>query len=417
MTTEDLFRSSELASLGVSRAGSQADAIDGVVPRLVIEPATAQQVADTLSWASRERLRTVIRGGGTKQGWGPRPAAVDLVISLARLNRLVAHRHGDLTATFEAGATLLAMEAALARERQWLPIDSAFADATIGGIVATNDAGPLRHRHGTPRDLLIGVTLALTDGRLVKSGGHVVKNVAGYDLGKLVSGSYGALAAVVDATFKLAPIPAASRTIVARYDDAETLARDVVTLAAGQVEPTAFEVNVSLGSTPGFTLYLRIATSPAAVDVQAATVGSMVAVPVRTVSGDEERALWESHVRRPWDERGVLIRMSWLPASLSAVIAVLTELQGAAAIELTARAAVGTGLLRVDAGDDAALVAIERLRARRDVVGNVVVLRASAALKSRLDVWGARNEMGSVVASLKRTFDPAGILNAGRGPL
>ena len=116
-----------------------------------------------------------------------------LVVSTAKLNTLLVHRHGDLTATAHAGVSLAQFNRELARHGQWLPIDSAFAAATIGGIVATNDSGPVRHRYGTPRDLLIGVTLALTDGRIVKAGGHVVKNVAGYDLGKLVSGSFGTL--------------------------------------------------------------------------------------------------------------------------------------------------------------------------------------------------------------------------------
>jgi glycolate oxidase FAD binding subunit len=186
-----------------TREGSAADAIDGVVPRQIVEPDTASGLAAALQRASRDRLVTVLRGGGTKLGWGRRPPPIDLLVSTARLNSLLVHRHGDLTATAHAGVTLAQLNRELARHGQWLPVDSAFDGATIGGIVATNDSGPLRHRHGTPRDLLIGVTLAMPDGRLVKAGGHVVKNVAGYDLGKLVSGSFGSLAAIVDATFKL----------------------------------------------------------------------------------------------------------------------------------------------------------------------------------------------------------------------
>src|SRR4029079_17011760 len=105
------------------------------------------------------------------------------------------HRYGDLTATIESGARLTDVNRQLATHGQWLPVDSAFPAATIGGMVATNDSGPLRHRFGTPRALLIGVTLLWADGRIVKAGGTVVKNVAGYDLGRLVSGSFGSLAA------------------------------------------------------------------------------------------------------------------------------------------------------------------------------------------------------------------------------
>ena len=140
------------------RQGSAADAVDGVVPRQIAEPADAKDLAATLHAASRDKQITVLRGGGTKLGWGRTPSSVDLVVSTAKLNTLLVHRHGDLTATAHAGVTLSQLNRELARHGQWLPIDSAFDSATIGGIVATNDSGPLRHRHGTPRDLLIGVT-------------------------------------------------------------------------------------------------------------------------------------------------------------------------------------------------------------------------------------------------------------------
>jgi glycolate oxidase FAD binding subunit len=128
-------------------------------------------------------LATVIRGGGSKLTWGRIPERIDLVLSTARLGDTLIHRDGDLTATVSAGVRLADLNTHLAEKGQWLPVESAFDATTIGGLIATNDAGPLRHRFGTPRDLLLGVTLALTDGRLVKSGGVVVKNVAGYDLG------------------------------------------------------------------------------------------------------------------------------------------------------------------------------------------------------------------------------------------
>ena len=193
-----------LVGCAVARSAGEQDRIEDVEPRFVVEPDSAEALAALLSWASKERLSTVIRGNGTKSGWGRRPTAVDLIVSTRRLNRVLSHQHGDLTATFEAGATLRTVSGELARHGQWLPLSTSFADATIGGTVAANDSGPLRQRHGTARDLLIGVHLALADGNLVKAGGNVVNNVAGYDLGKLMSGLFGSLAAIVSATFKLA---------------------------------------------------------------------------------------------------------------------------------------------------------------------------------------------------------------------
>jgi glycolate oxidase FAD binding subunit len=137
---------------------------------------------------------------------------------------------------------------ALARHRQWLPLDPPFADqATIGGILATNDSGPLRHRYGTPRDLVIGIQLATTDGKLAKAGGRVVKNVAGYDLSKLVTGSFGSLAAIVSATFKLSPIASASKTMVVSLQDGMQLGAAVAHGDGSQLDPMAFEVGCPAG--------------------------------------------------------------------------------------------------------------------------------------------------------------------------
>ena len=287
------------------RQATGEDAIDGVIPRHVALPESPEELAQILADASRDRQLTVLRGGGSKLGWGRVPSRVDLVIGTEKLNRLLAHRHGDMTVTAQAGMPLAELNRRLAEHRQYLPIESAFEPATIGGIVATNDAGPIRHRFGTPRDLLIGVTLAMTDGRLVKAGGTVVKNVAGYDLGKLVSGSHGTLAAIVDATFKLLPIPLASTTLVATYADGNALAHDVAVLSGSQVELSAFDMSVS--NEGRWILLMRMASSPAATAAQAAEARRLLSSAPAAVSGDEERvALGRADscaLGRGWDGR------------------------------------------------------------------------------------------------------------------
>ena len=407
------------------RAGADADAIDGIVPRYVAEPETPEAFAETLAQASRDRLQTVIRGGGTKLDWGRPPRAVDLVVSTARLNRLIAHRHGDLTVTVQAGMTLRELNQALRVQNQWLPLDSAFDRATIGGIVATNDSGPSRHRNGTPRDLVIGITLALTDGRLVKAGGTVVKNVAGYDLGKLVSGSHGTLAGIVDVTFKLVPIAAVSSTLMVLYSEPEVavMTRDVATLAASQIEPAAFDVSVAASELTPYKLLLRIATSPAATDAQIAAARALVSGQAHIVSSTEmvggmpaEEAMWRGHNAAPW--RGdAAVRFSWLPANLPEVVALIGELQHLDEVGATFVGRVGgSGLLRLSANPRGIIAALTRLRANRDV-GNVVVLRAPREVKEAIDVWGPPRDSDRVLRSLKQMFDPAGVLNAGRGPI
>ncbi len=294
------------------------------------------------------------------------------------------------------------------------PIDSAFDTATIGGIVATNDAGPLRHRHGTPRDLLIGVTLALTDGRIVKAGGTVVKNVAGYDLGKLVSGSFGTLGAIVDATFKLLPIPQASATLDAAYDDGDVLARDAMQVSTSQLEPAAFDVRLEAGR---YRLLVRFSSSPAAVSAQIESAQRLVSVPSTVVTGEGEGALWDEQVRSPWIGAGTVVRVGWLPAKLAEITTLMNDvwkITGPAV--MVGRVGTGAGLVRIDGDARTHLGVVERLRASV-WVGNVSVLRADLELKRHIDVWGPESGAAEAARALKQMFDPAGILNAGRGPI
>ena len=396
------------------RQGSAGDAVDGVVPRQIVEPADASELAASLQAASRDKQITVLRGGGTKLGWGRIPSAIDLVVSTAKLNTTLVHRHGDMTATTHAGVTLAQLNRELARHGQWLPIDSAFGNATIGGIVATNDSGPVRHRYGTPRDLLIGVTLALTDGRIVKAGGHVVKNVAGYDLGKLASGSFGTLGAIVDATFKLLPIPQASATLGASYDDGDVLARDVMQISTSQLEPMAFDVMLDGGQ---YRLRVLFASSPAAVSAQVESAQRLLSKASTIMTGDPEMDIWTDQVRSPWAGTGAVIRFGWMPAKLAEITTLMHDVQQiAGSIVMCGRVGVGAGLMRVDGDVPTQAAVVERLRSSV-WVGNVAVLRASHDLKQHVDVWGPASSAADAARALKSMFDPAGILNAGRGPI
>ena len=403
------------------------ESIDGVVPRDTIEPASAEDVAASLASAAKRRLSVVLRGGGTKMGWGRTPQSVDIVLSTKRLDAVVAHEHADLTATVQAGARLDEVNRVLARHGQWLPIESAFDESTIGGAIATNDSGPLRHRYGTPRDLVIGIRLALTDGRLIKAGGNVVKNVAGYDLGKLISGSHGSLAAIVSATFKLTPQPAASSTLVADFERSDALVAALAAITSSQLEAAAIEVATRSTATSsggsGFSrtyrLLLKFESTPGALQAHVQTARALAAgAACQVVTSQSEADLWRDHIRSPWRSQGMIVKFAWMPASLGAVLALVDDLRGSVAeIELAGRAAIGSGLLRVDADPRVQRNVVERLRSRQDVFRHVVVLRADAALKQQVDVWGPMGDAGSLGASVKHGLDPHGILNAGRGPV
>lgn len=422
LEADALIEASGLAGRGSVRPPAAGDEVDGVRPGLVVEPDSAEALAAVLGACSRQRLVVVLRGGGTKISWGRRPDRVDLLVSTRRLARIVEHAQGDLTATVEAGATIAGINQELARHGHWLPLDAASEASTVGGTIATNDSGPLRHRYGAPRDLLIGIGLATADGRLAKSGGKVVKNVAGYDLGKCMSGSFGSLAAIVTATFKLVPLPAASSTLVLEFDDRAAVAGAAAAIGASQLDPVAVDFHEN-GSGSCVDLLVRFASTGAAVNAQAAAVEQVAApfAPERAVrvSGAAETDLWREHLDRIWRGSGTIVRASWLPAALGRVMALVTDLQhvGARSVEVVGRAVAGTGLLRIEANGPTDVAVLRHLRERRDLVGNVVVLRAAPDVKASLDVWDMPADTANLLRALKGAFDPVGVLNAGRGPV
>ena len=400
---------------------AHADAIDGVLPRLVVEAQSRAAVAAALQWADQHALSVVIRGSGTKLGWGAAPAPFDVLLDVSRVNRILAHESGDLTVSVEAGARLGTVNELLRQRGQWLALDPPFAEAaTIGGLLATNDSGPQRHRFGTPRDLVIGIEIATMDGRIAKAGGQVVKNVAGYDLSKIMSGSFGSLGAIVAATFKLSPLPEATTTVSIPHLDAAATVRVVEAITASQLEPVVFELDMRAprGGTPEIACLLRFASVPAAVEAETANASGRVAAvhpAFRVLTGDKEQELWAAYRRRPWEEPGIIVRASWLPGNIAELLSVVRTLSADASLDVTGRIGTGSGLLRIDAGRATQLDVVARMRAS-GVFGNVVVLRAPADLKSREWVWGPPAG-AALTAALKRELDPRGLLGAGRGPL
>jgi glycolate oxidase FAD binding subunit len=402
------------------RAAGPSDAIDGTLPSFVVSPLTPEAAAGTLGWASRQRLSLVVRGAGTKLGWGRPPQRFDGILDMGRLDRVVAHQHGDLTATVEAGITLREMNETLGAWSQWLPLDPPFADrASIGGLLATNDSGPCRHRFGTPRDMVIGVTLATPDGVLARAGGQVVKNVAGYDISRLVAGSFGSLAVIVSATFKLSPRPRATATVVIDIPDGTMLAAVVRAISSSQLEPAAFDVHVRRGAhrTDSRTRVLvRFASDGAVVEEQTresvARAGAL-GVAGAIVRGDEEQHLWKGHSTALWTLPGAIVRVSWLPAALGAVLDAMERIGSGLRVEMIGRAGTGAGVIHIQGDIAQQLGAIEQLRQSKDL-GNVVVMRATTELKSMVDVWPPQPN-ARLLESLKRALDPNGTLGAGRG--
>ena len=191
----------------------------------IVEPQSGEEAAEILRCANEDGAAVIPRGGGTKSDWGNPPARTDVMLSTARLNRVVEHAWADLTVTVEAGCTITELQRTLAQHGQRLAVDPLWPEkATVGGVLSANDSGVLRFRYGGLRDLVIGVTLALADGTLAQSGGKVVKNVAGYDLGKLFCGSFGTLGVITEVNFRLHAIAPYAETVSVQSDSIETLA-------------------------------------------------------------------------------------------------------------------------------------------------------------------------------------------------
>jgi glycolate dehydrogenase FAD-binding subunit len=409
---------------GACRPATSADVVSGVSPAVVLEPADVAMLGDMLRWANEERLAIVVRGAGTKLSWGKPPSRVDAVLSTARLNAPIEHTAGDLTASLPAGATLAEVNALLGREGQWLPIDPRFSNrATIGGILAANDSGPRRHRHGTPRDLVIGTEMTLVDGRFAKSGGRVVKNVAGYDLSRLLSGSFGTLAVITRAIFKLAPLAPASRTVVASADGGRPLADLALQIASSPLTPTAIELQ-SLGC----RLLVRFETTDSAASQQASAAVALCrgrGIEADVLSGDQELSLWRDYYDDLSASDGALVRVAVLPAQVADALDHVERVIVSHALEcrVAGRAAVGVIYVRV-AATPSNENASESLAAAIDYIrrnawargGSAVVVSAEPSVLALVDPWGDVGDALPLMEAVKTRFDPNHVLARGRTP-
>lgn len=401
------------------------DMVDGTAPSIVVAPRDAAGFAAALRWAQSAGLSVVARGRGTKDAWGRRPRPVDVLLSLARMDRVRAHAAADLTATVEAGARLSDVNHALRAQGQRLPLDPPHgSEATIGGILATNDTGPLRHRYGTPRDLVLGMTVATSHGELACSGGRVVKNVAGYDIARLMAGSHGSLAVILDATFKLVPVASTTRTLAAGLRRPADVVRVIDRLRDRQCEPEAFEMRVSQPAAASdgarATVLIRFASVAPAVDdgidAARACADEAGATTTTVLEEDAEARAWADHRHAPRERADVVLRASWRPAALEDAAAALARATAGLRCEWTGRAVVGSGEIGLMGDHDDIPRAVDALRSS-PAFDHVVIVESPAAVRERVDVWQTSTARAAIWRALKQACDPTDTLNAGRGPL
>ncbi len=385
------------------------DAVDGVMPRLVVTPGSAEDVAEVLRIASRLDLTVVPRGSGSKMGWGAPPRRLDLVLETGRLNRLIEHSAGDLVAIAGAGMPVGAFAQAVAGSGQMLAVDSPWPDATLGGMVASNFSGPRRHRYGTIRDSLIGITVALTDGTVAKAGGKVVKNVAGYDLGKLFTGSFGTLGVIVEVIVRLHALPAVRQGVVLEVKDAAAAGEAVKTVVDSPLVPTAVEIEWKEGS--GRLVVLFEGFGPAVEDGLRRAVGLLE--PFGVIDGMETF----SPLTVPWKSGEVYLKVATVPAALPDTLRAIDTLAWTKGIETSITGQAAATVLWVSLRNNGDTIA-ETVEALRSIVarsgGSVVIAAAPDELKPRLDIWGPTTDAFPLMRRVKEQFDPRGIMSPGR---
>jgi glycolate oxidase FAD binding subunit len=389
-----------------------------VSEKTVLEPGDAKAVAEMLRSANGQRLPLLTRGGGTKLGAAERSAG--MILSTKRLIAPVDHQAGDLVATIPAGRSLKEANEVLMRERQWLPLDPPYGDrATIGGIVAANDSGPRRHRHGAPRDLIIGIEMTLASGDSVKAGGRVVKNVAGYDLMRLLCGSFGSLAVITSATFKLAPLPQASRTLVAEVATTRVAGDLLTAISEAPVAPSAVELEAPL-----VRLLVRFEGTAHACDAQTQIVSRLLNQHGATgtvFQDDAESTVWRQHELSVFGERSdgdrAILKISVLPSNVTAVLDRVAQAPDGIEWRLTGRAGLGVVYVALSGHASQQVEAIARLRAAvAGLGGTATVAAAPATVSSHIDKWGDVGDAAPLMRLVKAQFDPNGILNPGGGP-
>jgi glycolate oxidase FAD binding subunit len=396
--------------------------IYGQQPLLSVAPGSLEEMAQTVARLAAEHVAIVPWGGGTQQRWGRPPSRPFAVLLTGRLNRILDYTPDDLTISVEAGMTLGALSAALAANGQMLPLDAPLPDrAPIGGLLATAMDGPRRLGYGSARDLLIGIRVVEATGRISKAGGMVVKNVSGFDMMKLYLGSFGTLAIIASANFKLIPQPRSAASILCRAATPEPLWKLVNAIASSQLTPVAVEYleGIDLADTP-FALAVRSEGLAAAVERHVrdvTTFAAQVGVQAEPLRDEAHIRLWEAINDIPQtasvaaDE--LVVRVTCLPAALSSVLAAARTAAQHATVSLqaVARATNGVAYLRVR-GSVSQLH--EWHTAVLQAAPQTMVLAAPTSLVDEVPAFGTQIANLEVMQRIKQEFDPENLLNPGR---
>src|SRR5437588_8180847 len=409
-------------------------AVDGFLPRLVVTPDSVEQVAQIVALANQHDLALMARGGGSRTNLGAIPEQIDVLLETTRLTRLLEHEAPDLTCHVEAGITLAALQEQLATKGQWLALDPPDAQqATLGGILASNASGPKRLRYGAARDLVIGLHVVQANGEVARSGGRVVKNVAGYDLNKLYIGSLGTLGVIVEANFKLQPLPVAERTLLLTYTNASDAMQTIIAILGSSLTPSALEL-IDAGAasdmsdffginlpTNGYTLAIDFEGGMATIDRQIDETRLLArkhgALLGDDLAGEAQERFW--NVVREHTQGSVTCKVAILISHVADYLQKVEQVCRRHDLEAAIVAHAGNGILYIELrpGDATArlIEAIAELRLHtQEARGSLIVERCPVDLKRRINVWGEAGSDFYLMQRLKNQFDPKGTFVRGR---
>ncbi len=387
------------------------------IPLPIGMPIDTGELAELVTIANQSKSPLIVAGNSSKIDWGGIVQDAQSIVTTQKLDRLIAHAVGDLTITVEAGMKFAKLQEILATAGQFLPLDPAYPNrSTIGGIIATADTGSLRHRYGGVRDLLLGISFVRADGKIAKAGGRVVKNVAGYDMMKLFTGSYGTLGILTEVTFRVYPLPANSGTVILTgaveglRNAAKILLASTLTPIAVDVLSTAFSQHLEISNTP--SLVVKFATIPASIAEQSEqllAIGKGLGLKGGTWQGAQEQQLWSGIQTGVWGSTPIGCKLGVRSTAAIDTIELLDQLS-----ENNAK-----GVIHLSSGIGAFALSdashIKPFRSHCEANGGFLsVLQAPVDVKEKIDVWGYRGNAVPLMREIKQQFDPTGILNPGK---
>ena len=389
-------------------------------PECFVAPHTQTTLGEVVSLAGKQNWRIMPSGNGSKLSWGGLVKGADLVVSTQNLNRIIDHAVGDLTVTAEAGVKLVELQEKLHTTGQFLPLDPAYPhNATLGGIIATADTGSWRQGYGGVRDLVLGISFVRADGKIAKAGGRVVKNVAGYDLMKLLTGSYGTLGIITQVTLRTYPLPPASQTIILTGDYTQ-ITTAASSLLASSLTPTCGDiisesVVKKLGIDEGMGLIIRFQSIPNSVAEQCQkvqTIADNLGLQTMIKTEEQEAQIWSQLnqlIHPPATDHTITCKVGILPngaVEFCRHLGQLTDYKGLGIINFGS----GLGKLQLEQPN-----CIEELRDYcQKHQGFLSILTSPAQIKSQIEPWGYAGNAREIMRGIKEQFDPQNLFSPGR---